>query len=95
MTEEYFKKAKNQWIELNTILKNAGILDLTNKEDFISKVWGIANYTPRKIDNDLIDIDFKNITATLHFYDEKPVLIPEVEFFVGGNSEDWFEFYFD
>lgn len=84
--------ATEQYKELKEILQKGGILSMRNKEDFISKVWGIANYTPRKVDDNLIDLDYKNITATLVFENETPELLTGVEYFVGGNSEDYYLF---
>ena len=90
--EELYHHAKSQFLELKEILQKGGILSMKNKEDFISKVWGIANYTPSRVDDDIIDLDYKNITATLVFENETPELLTSVEYFVGGNSEDYYLF---
>ena len=90
--EELYHHAKSQFLELKEILQKGGILSMKNKEDFISKVWGIANYTPSRVDDDIIDLDYKNITATLVFENETPELLTGVEYFVGGNSEDYYLF---
>lgn len=60
-----------QYLELKDILKSVGILDMTDREDFISKVWRIAAIeNPRNNDvfwnNDqVIDFEFQDLTTSL------------------------------
>jgi hypothetical protein len=86
---KYKRDALNDFVELCEIIEKAGIFDLSNRDDFISKVWSISAYTPRKIDDCIIDLDFNNIIATLTFRETEktPQISKYVEFFPKETSD--------
>lgn len=96
MKEDVKKTAFVQYLELEDVLKTVGILDMTDSEDFISKVWGVAVIeNPRVIGRDcgkgcqMIDFDFLDLTATLVWWADEnhPRLSKNVEFWVKGYEE--------
>lgn len=96
MMKDIEKTAFAQYLELEDVLKTVGILDMTDSEDFISKVWGVAVIeNPRIIGRDcgedcqMIDFDFLDLTATLVWWADEnhPRLSKNVEFWIKGYEE--------
>lgn len=83
----YTELATEQYKELKATLHLIGVFDCP-KEDFISKLWSVACYEPRKVDEDTVDIDYRDITATIVYRKDKPELIPEVELVIDGYIMD-------
>ena len=92
--EEIFKTAKADFAELKTLLTARGILSLTDRDDFVSKVWALPVVDPRYYpDRDLIDFEFGSITATLFWPKDKtsPELHTSVDVWV--EESDGYNFY--
>lgn len=72
----------------------AGILSMTDREDFISKIWSYALIkNPRIVCNSdiiiMIDFDFNDISVTISWSknEKHPTLIDYVDLWIDGQEE--------
>ena len=92
--EEIFKTAKADFAKLKNLLTTRGILSLTNRDDFVSKVWALPIIDPKYYpEQDLIDFEFSSISATLFWQKDKtsPELSTIVDIWV--EESDGYNFY--
>lgn len=92
--EEIFETVLTDFTILKTLLTERGILSLTDREDFVSRVWALPVVDPRyDSDQDTIDFEFNSITATLFWPEDKtsPELSTTVDVWV--KEPDGYNFY--